>query len=624
MAGRGIGAVIRGWASSLSRSMRRAPDAAKPKGTQFAIYPGVIQNSPRPWARALPASDWLGQYTPPWVPYWILKIMREDPQLSLGMGAIKSVFFGIDYRFSGGDPKARAFLNKTIIEAPWFDRLKLSILNSLDFGFQSHELLWDMQDVLFDEDGPGGTEPTNLLEANVVDDFVDLDPEEVSTIDIDKYRQMTGITLGGQLLSVSIPAEKVLHATHLFEWSNHWGNSQLKRAYLPFLWVNHLSGHHVRYMEGKANPPYKGTAPVRQLTDDAQSLAQVGRDSIEVLSEQMTALRGGGAAALPWEPDEKGNNKWSIEVLQDSGRADMFVTSINHLQALKLRAIWLPDRAATQDTATGSFAMADAHIELFLSILEGVKRNTILRAISELGRRVVRANYGKTTSMPSAVGSDLSRQKQALMAELVKLSLDVPLTLDDGRTYTPKQCLNFRENFRSLNIPALDPKEVARKKPPAPEVPTKPLNPDQVGIKGAEDEMRRRDREVIELRSRLTTLEGRASINVSVPERETHLHVEAAPAPPPPSVVNNITVPEREVVNNITVPERSVNVQNDVTVPERSVTVEGAQVNVTTPPVNVSAPTVNVDVEVKGGSKSITFKTDQAGDIKSAEIRPQE
>lgn len=458
--------------SLLSRVVRRARGSSTPDRNQLVVYPLSLSHIAKPWQRPLFQADWLGQYTPPWVMFWVLKLMRDDPQISLGMGAIKSVFFGIDYRYQGGDPAARAFLNKTVIEAPWFDRLKLSILNALDFGFQSHEILWALRDVTFQPEAMNAP-PVTLEEANVVRGFVDLDPEEIAAINVDKWRNLDSISLTGALQESQIPADKLLHSVHQYEFANWWGNSMLRRAYNPWLWCNHLYGWMMRYLEGKANPPYVGTAPADvNVYDNSQSLAgQTPKSGTQLLTEQMLALRGGGAAALPHTEDSKGNNKWKIEVLQDSGRTEQFVTSINHLQALKLRALYLPDRAATQDTATGSFAMADAHIELFLSILEGIKRHVMLQSLTELGHKIVRANFGRGVSVPQASASDLSRQKHDLMADLVKQALDVPATLDDGREYDPRKLINWNAALTSLNVPHFDPREVAKAPAPPPAAP---------------------------------------------------------------------------------------------------------------------------------------------------------
>src|SRR5947209_1345100 len=98
-----------------------------------ANWPGVGSG---PWHRFVQA-DWLGAYTPTRVAFWTLKLMRDDPQLSLGLAAVKAPFFGIDYRVSGGNPRTRAFVRTALTDSPLFGRLLASILNSIDFGFQS-------------------------------------------------------------------------------------------------------------------------------------------------------------------------------------------------------------------------------------------------------------------------------------------------------------------------------------------------------------------------------------------------------------------------------------------------------------------------------------------------------
>jgi hypothetical protein len=459
------------------------PGGGTPDLGQFLRYRPTQLHVPPAWIRGIKA-EWFGAYTPPFVPFYILKLMREDPQLSLGLGAVKSVFFGIDYRLGGGDKRARAFAQKTIREARWFDWLVKSILNAIDFGFQAHEILWALEPVTFDEDGPGGVSPETINEAYVVEGFLDVDPEHVSGIALDEKRRLAALSVfadvasagvlpsAGIGLGAPIPGEKVLHAVHELEWGNHWGNAVLKRAYLPTLWANHLYVWHMRYMEGKANPPYVGHAPPDNSWDEDKSLdGQVSKNNLDILAAAGMALRGGGFASLPSVLDEKGNQLWSIEVLEDGGRTDQFVTSINHMQALKLRSIFLPERAATQDTATGSFAMADAHVDMFLAILEGIKRHTVLETLNTLTERVVRANFGRATSMPRWEASDLGRQKQKLLEELVKQSLEVPLSLDDGRTYTVAQLIDFTKTLESVNVPSKKPSEVARKPAPAPTAP---------------------------------------------------------------------------------------------------------------------------------------------------------
>jgi len=427
-----------------------------------------------PWHRMVHA-EWLGPYTPTRVDNWVLKLMRDDPQIKLGRKALRAPFFGITYRLRGGTPETRGFVRRVLLETPLFDPLVRSILNALDFGYQSHEIVWDLDDVEYDEDGPKGSDTHTLEGAYVIREFVDLDPERVQ-IQVDEFDRFAGILyLGNQIL----PAEKCLHAVHDLEWRNWHGTSTLKAAYNPWYWCSWLYCYLVRYQETKVNPPIVGTAPSdRRYEDDRARAAQEARDSRDILGAEVMSLRNGSTAVLPWEPDDKGNNKWSLKILEDSGRTELFLTAINHMQALKLRSLCIPERIATQDTETGSFALVREHVDMFLMVLEEIKQVTLIPALNQVSQALVRYNFGKKAQAPLFEASELARQKQELMFELVKEALQVPLTLEDGRTYSPSKLIDFKKALESLNVPVNDPEDVAEEPEDAPAPPEKPDAPE--------------------------------------------------------------------------------------------------------------------------------------------------
>lgn len=429
-----------------------------------------------PWHRMVQA-EWLGPYTPMRVDNWVLKLMRDDPQIKLGRKAIRAPFFGITYRLRGGTPETRGFVKRVLLETPLFDPLVRSILNSLDFGYQSHEIVWDMDDVEFQVDGPRSAPTKTLRGAYVIREFADLDPERVQ-IQVDDFERFAGILyLGNQIL----PPEKCLHAVHDLEWRNWHGTSTLKAAYNPWYWCAWLYCYLVRYQETKVNPPIVGTAPSdRRYEDDRARANQDARDSRDLLGAEVMSLRNGSNAILPWEPDEKGNNKWSLRILEDSGRTEQFLTAINHMQALKLRGLCLPERIATQDTETGSFAMVREHVDMFLMVLEEIKQATLIPALNQVAAALVRYNFGRKAQAPLFEGSELARQKQELMFELVKEALQVPLTLEDGRVYSPAKLINFKRALESLNVPIDDPEDVAEEPQPAPAPPLVVAAPQRV------------------------------------------------------------------------------------------------------------------------------------------------
>jgi hypothetical protein len=58
-------------------------------------------------------------------------------------------------------------------------------------------------------------------------------------------------------------------------------------------------------------------------------------------------------------------------------------------------------------------------------------------------------------------GSELARARQAQMFDLVSKAMKVPLTLDDGKVYTPEMLIDFQKAFESFNTPIKKPSEVA-------------------------------------------------------------------------------------------------------------------------------------------------------------------
>ena len=130
--GKSVGSIAR--ALDFGRRLlggKAAPSVEDPPLGEVlkANWPGIGSG---PWQRVVHA-EWLGAYTPTRVAFWTLKLMRDDPQLSLGLAAVKAPFFGIDYRVTGGNARTRAFVRKTLTESPLFGRLLASVLNSIDF-----------------------------------------------------------------------------------------------------------------------------------------------------------------------------------------------------------------------------------------------------------------------------------------------------------------------------------------------------------------------------------------------------------------------------------------------------------------------------------------------------------
>ena len=415
------------------------------------------------WTRVAD-TRWLGNRSPANVQPWQRRLMRRDSQVSLGLAALKSPFFGIDYFLKGGSSRARAFVQRTLLEAPYWNGLLWSILNSMDFGFVSHEYVWSIEDVEIDEDGEGGVPPEILPGRYVVKALRDLDPERCAIL-VDDWDRLEGVRVGG----VTLPPERVLHVVHEGEFGNLRGASVLDRAF-PHWFDNAVNVVHLnRYLEQKGNPPLVGYAPNEVRWDESRPRdQQVAQHCLDVLTEALASLRGGGVGTLPDERDENGNQRWTVGALDVKERVEQFLPVLRYNDAKILRALWVPERIATQDSSVGSFAMSDVHFDVFLLALEVKKERTVLGPLNEVAQALVRFNFGRSESCPRVLATGLSRSNNETLKEAFLRILEVPQVLPDGRTYTAAGLMKINEILRILKIPQRRVEDVARPAAPPP------------------------------------------------------------------------------------------------------------------------------------------------------------
>lgn len=398
---------------------------------------------------------WLGPFTPERIPMRIRKLMRHDPQLQLGLVTLKSPFFGIEYRVEGGDPVTRRFVQQQILEHPHFPFWLWSILNALDFGFQSHEIMWGIDDVEIDPDASGPKQPISRPASYVYRRILDLDPEAVDVMVDPEF----GDFLGVQYINSDafIPASKTMQAMYRPEWQNWRGKALLDAAYWPWYFASSLYVIMNRHLELKGDPPFIGRAPSDPAYDPTVDFNDEDpEDSLQVLSLAMASLRSSSTCALPSDRDERGNLLWDINEMSLDQRGELFMEAIRHYNDLKLRSLVVPEKTVVQESSVGSFAMVNATVDVFLSNLEVIKQMLVLSTINEqLVKPLVRFNFGKSGSrrMPRVTASELSRQSKQLLSEIVKSVITMPRKALDGKEFTGAALVDLVKALKALNVP---------------------------------------------------------------------------------------------------------------------------------------------------------------------------
>jgi hypothetical protein len=221
------------------------------------------------------------------------------------------------------------------------------------------------------------------------------------------------------------------------EWGNLYGTSRLEAAYEPWYWASVMYLFANRYFERKGDPAVIGRAPAEERTAADGSRVKTLDEAARVIS----SLRSGGTAVFPDERDERGNQRWSFEYMLDDKRADMFISYIEHLQVMKLRAILVPERTVTQDQATGSYAMASEHTETFLRNEETLLSEIVEHVNKYLVRPLVEFNFGP--------GVDVRIETAGVRRKNEALLKDILFKVIDAEAGDPSTGSGLREESRS-------------------------------------------------------------------------------------------------------------------------------------------------------------------------------
>ena len=402
----------------------------------------------------------LGAYSPYAVSIETRKRMRLDPQVRLALAAIKAPLMGLAWRAESADPAVARFVEAAV--QPVWRALVRSGLNAVDFGFQVHEKVWQIADLVVEEPGAaGGRQVRRFADAVTYRKLKDLDPATVVIL-----TDENGNFAGFKQIStdVVVPPEKSFVVTLEKEWGNLYGTSRLDAAYEPWYWCRIMYASCNRYFERKGDPPIKGHAPAEIRLDEEGNEV----NSLDEANAVIHSLRAGGTAVFPDERDEHGNPRWDFEFLLDDKRADMFLDYIEHLEVMKLRALLVPERVLTHKGAAGSYALAQEHTDTFLRSEELLIQELLDHVNRYLVPPLVFYNFGPQAPPVRITTGGLSRSNQELLKEVLLRVLDAERAAEAGERPNLAAVIDAVKLLEELNLPVKEQSEVASPKSQVP------------------------------------------------------------------------------------------------------------------------------------------------------------
>jgi len=391
----------------------------------------------RPFITAVTAA-YVGPYDPTRVGVEVKKRMRLDPQVALGLAAIKAPVMNAArdgaWWLEGGSDEIRQLVSDLI--RPLIRPLFRSCLNAVEFGHQAHEKVWELRTVR------GGT-------FYAYKKLKDLEPGTFELF-ADENGRYAG--LKQPHMDKPIPPAKTFVMTLNKEWGNLYGRGRLDACYEPWYWSSIIYLFANRYFERKADPVMKAYGPPEMRLNPETGAEEHALDS---LNTTLASLRSSGSIALPDERDEHGNRRWDVEYLLDDQRGEMFKSYLEHLDAKKLRALFVPERSLTQDGSVGSHAAARQYADTFLLMEAGLLQDIVGQVNEFVVRPLVELNFGRAADEGVRLTtSGISRQNEQILADVLRLAVEAEKS--GAKT---AELIDRLKLLEQLNVPVVESKQ---------------------------------------------------------------------------------------------------------------------------------------------------------------------
>lgn len=340
------------------------------------------------------------------------KLMRKDAQIQLGLKVLKAPVKAMKWWVESTDKDVAAFV-EFALKRVWKSMMSV-ILTALDFGCSVSEKVWEVKDIVVTRKEKGKDFVVWKGQAVLLKKLKNPDIETVNIL-TDNNGDFNGFKQTYQHNPVTVPAEKSFVFTNEKEFGNLYGKSRLRYVYDYWYWSVLMYQFLNRYMERRGTPPTKARAPKGKQTLENGNVV----DNI-VLGQQMgESLTESSTVCLPSTIDEKGNYVWDVEYMSDDQRSDMFISYIEHLNTMKLRGLFVPERAIIQDTDMGARAVAKTHLNVFLLGIEGFIEDIIDHINRYIIPQLIEYNFGKDAAPAYIKTRGMSMEVRNLLKQIL-------------------------------------------------------------------------------------------------------------------------------------------------------------------------------------------------------------
>lgn len=306
------------------------------------------------------------------IPMSKLYQMRRDPMIAFALHYIKVPLITAPWHIQCEDAQIASFVDYALRKI--YARLVLQYMLSLDFGFQAVVKRFELDKPVGHYIDPQDVDQTQKpiwsegnIDAIVWKSFVPLPPEQVEPIWDKSTGEFNGIRYDTKAdIPLAFPTQKYFDRDdtvdvplNLSLWITNekdsvfgspWGYPRIGYAFRYWWSYWYRWALADRHFEKDADPPtivrYPDDPNDESLDDDGNTI-----DYREVALGMGEQARSGSTIAMPSKLvaglDDKLSNlyEWDIKVLEGNGNFEVFDSTFDRLEVLKLRSIWVPEQA---------------------------------------------------------------------------------------------------------------------------------------------------------------------------------------------------------------------------------------------------------------------------------------
>ncbi len=398
MVSRRVADEVRQFAEEVSNKPDKNP--RKPPAAQLTFSQLMQYN-------ASAARKRIGVYNPETISYTTFTKMGKHHQLAFGTAFIRLPLEKVEWWVECEDNDISAFLTQAL--RPIWRRLIKSSMAAIKYGFAPHEIIWkEMNDYrVWDKDK---AVDFNMPTAFGFDRIKAVETSSVTLkLEEDRFAGFEQFGAG------DVERSKAFLFTNEEEFGNIYGRSRYVYAYDPWYWSSIMVAFCHRYMERFASPVPVGKVPA-DFTNVGTLENPVDRNNLDLMQETLEAVREGSPVTIV--STSEGEAEWSIDLLTDDKRASEFKDLFDLYDAWMLRALFVPERALTQDAEVGSNSMASTHADMFIMSEESLIKDVADAVTDLLIPNLLLYNFGANAPEATVEVEGFTSDRKQLLKEI--------------------------------------------------------------------------------------------------------------------------------------------------------------------------------------------------------------